>query len=333
MSPYKHLSIIERESILIYLSTGKSIREMAVIMKRSPSTISRELERNKNRKTAYSPCEAQKRYVVRRANSGKKCILDNPTIKAKVQDLFLNRQWSPEQISQRLRAENNAIRISFPTIYRGIYSGKLEVKPLSNGERGVARKLRHRGKARHKKGTVETRGKITISNHIDERPEEALTRQCIGHWEADTVIGKASESCLITITDRCSRFLLSAKVSRKASNAVSEKMIQLLSTLPTDYLKSITPDRGKEFAKHSAVTSALNGIQFYFPQPHAPWQRGTNENTNGLIREYVPKGFQINSLSDGDINDFVYKLNTRPRKCLSWKSPFEVFYNTVLHLT
>jgi IS30 family transposase len=249
--------------------------------------------------------------------------------------LFLELQWSPEQIANRLDHENSAFRISYSTIYRAIYSGLFDTaeQKRSTGNRGAIRKLRHRGKKRRRKGTVENRGKIVISNRIQERPKEAHNRQVIGHWEADIVAGKVSSACLVTITDRCSRYLLAGRVAKRYSTLVAEEMISLLSVLPKKKRKTITPDRGKEFSKHVLVTKALKGLPFYFPDPYAPWQRGTNENTNGLIREYLPKSFDIALCSDHDIVAFVDKLNKRPRKCLGWKTPHEVFFNTLLHLT
>lgn len=146
----------------------------------------------------------------------------------------------------------------------------VQQKKLSHGERGVARKLRHRGKTRHKKGEEDRRGKIRISHPIEERPKEALDRSEIGHWEADTVLGKMSSSCMITLTDRKSRFLLGKKISRKAAAEVKEGMIARLITLTAKKRLSITPDRGKEFSNHEHITAALDGLPFYFPNPHAP---------------------------------------------------------------
>lgn len=154
----------------------------------------------------------------------------------------------------------------------------------------------------------------------------------IGHWEADTVVGKPGSACIVTITDRCSRYLLAGKVPRRFSTLVADKIVSLLSPLPKKKRKTITPDRGKEFSKHREVTQALC-LPFYFPDPHAPWQRGTNENINGLIREYLPKSFDMAFSSDEEISRFIDKLNRRPRKCLDWKTPYEVFFNRLLHLT
>lgn len=333
MSHYHHLSIEERESLLLYIGEGKSIREIARDLQRSPSTISREMRRNSKKAEAYSPSKATKQYHKRRKKCCKKRKLQNPAAKALVRRLLLDQQWSPEQIANRLKMEENEIQISFPTIYRSIYLGDLELEKSPHGQRGVARKLRHHGKSRHKKGSEERRGKFVISHPIEERPEGAQCRTELGHWEADTVVGKAGSSCMVTLADRKSRFLLGMRVSRKTAVAVTEGLIALLITLPPELRRSVTPDRGKEFANHSQVSDTLDDLQFYFPKPHAPWERGTNENTNGLIREYCPKSVDMDSFDTSYFDDFIVKMNRRPRKCLGWKSPEEVFYDTVLHLT
>jgi IS30 family transposase len=249
--------------------------------------------------------------------------------------LFLEMQWSPEQISNRFLHEKSPYQISCTTIYRAIYAGIFDTpeQRRSEGNRGAIRKLRHRGKTRRSKGTVETRGKIVVSNRIQDRPKQAESRGAMGHWEADTLAGKASSACLVTITDRRSRYLMAGKIAGRYSALLADKMIALLGGLPKNRVKTITPDRGKEFAKHRQITDALGGVQFYFPDPHSPWQRGTNENTNGLLREYLPASFDIALCSDEEIALFVEKLNKRPRKCLCWKSPYEVFFQKSLHFT
>ena len=335
MSHYHHLSIDEREKLLVLRTEKKSLRAIAEELGRNVSTISRELKRNTQSKSLYSAVNAERKYHNRRKKCKRCKLLENAELYRLVHRLFLEQQWSPEQIANRLAHENSPYQISYNTIYRAIYAGMFDTveQRRSEGNRGAIRKLRHRGKTRRKKGTVERRGKIVISNRIQERPLEADAREVIGHWEADTVAGKERAACLVTITDRCSRYLLAGKIAKKYSEPLAEKMIDLFSCLPKNRLKSITPDRGKEFAKHSLVTKTLDGVQFYFPDPHAPWQRGTNENTNGLLREYFPKSFDVTNYTDDDVKCFVDKLNKRPRKCLGWKSPFEVFFNKVLHLT
>ncbi len=330
MNHYKHFTIEEREKILFLRAQNKTISEIARTLKRNKSSISRELSRNKDAFGNYSPAYAQRNYLQRRKNCGAKKLLLNPIIREKVMELFLKHQWSPEQISERLKLENSCIHISSTTIYRGIYDGLLEEGKLSHGQRGVARKLRHHGKTRHRKGNNETRGKIQISNDIADRPSAAEQRERIGDWEADTVSGKTGKACLVTLTDRKSRFLLCKKVEKKASEPVSNAIIGLLLNQPCF---TITPDRGKEFSKHKQITEALNNVPFYFPLPHHPWQRGTNENTNGLLREYFPKNADISDVSDDIISHCVFELNTRPRKCLGWKSPYEIYFDVSLHLT
>ncbi len=332
MSHYQHLSIKERESILKLLAEGVSVRGISREIGRAASTISRELNRN-SVKAEYSPSEAEKRYHKRRKRCCRKRILDDPAKKRYVQRKIIDEQWSPEEIDNRTRLEGSPYHVSYPTIYRAINAGRLEEGKLSHGQRGIARKLRHRGKTRHTKGHEERRGKIPISHPIEERPQEADDRSELGHLEADTVAGKTGHSCLVTLTCRKARLLLAMKIPRKTAANVRDAMIQMLSVWPPELLRSITPVRGKEFALHEQISHALGGVQFYFPPPHAPWARGTNENTNGLLREYFPKSVDLDNFDDNFIQAVVNKINLRPRKCLGWKSPFEVFFNLVLHLT
>ena len=148
-------------------------------------------------------------------------------------------------------------------------------------------------------------------------------------WEGDTVAGVKGKACLVTLVDRKSRYLVGGKADAKKADAVNAVMIQALQNEP---LRSITPDRGKEFAKHAEVTAALDQVQFYFPLPHHPWERGTNENTNGLLREYFPKGKDLSDIPDSYIQKKFDELNKRPRKCLGYRTPFEVYHSKVLHL-
>ena len=331
MSHYKHITPEEREKILLLHSQNCTITYIANSIGRDKSTISRELSRN-TVDSKYSAISAQAAYELRRKNCRPKHKLLNPTIFKYVQEKFLEHQWSPEQISERLKLEHASFSISYSTIYRAIYARMFDTKAerKSNGHRGAIRKLRHRGKTRHTKEHIEKRGKIVISNNLSERPAEAESRSRIGDWEGDTVAGKKNGPCLVTLADRKSRFLLCMKAEKKTSTLVSEVMIKCLKEQP---LFSITPDRGKEFAKHAETSAALNNVQFYFPQPHQPWQRGTNENTNGLIREYFPKGTDLSKYSDEYIQSKVDELNKRPRKCLGYLTPYEVYYSTSLHLT
>lgn len=328
MSQYKHLSTKEREFILSGISKGLSLCMIAKGIGRNKSTVSRELRRNKVAEY-YSPCEAQNYYLERRRNCCPKKKLLNQEIFNLVKDKFLNQQWSPQQISERLRLEKIEYFVSFNTIYRGIYSGMLDSRKLSHGEKGAKRHLRHKGKPRHRKGNEEKRGKIQITNNIADRPKEANERLRIGDWEADTVLGKHGKACFVTLADRKSRFLICRKAAGKKAPVVKDVMINALKNEPVE---TITPDRGKEFAEHRFISEQLKGKQFYFPLPHHPWQRGTNENTNGLLREYFPKQKDITNYSDDYIAFITDKINKRPRKCLGYKTPFEVYYSKTLHL-
>ena len=328
MNHYHHLTIEEREMILSYSAKGISICKISKILNRNKSTVSRELKRNAFDEQ-YSPSKAQAAYFKRRNHCGRKKILDNPIYYEWVHNRFLDHQWSPEEIAGRLEYEKADWSISYNTIYRAIYSGMFDEKNLSHGNRGSIRKLRHRGKSRHTKTYVEKRGKIQITNELKDRSEEANNRLRLGDWEGDTVAGINGKACLVTYVDRRSRFLKCTKIKKKKSCHVKEATIKLLKNEP---LCTITPDRGKEFSSHAEITEELNQVQFYFPYPQHPWDRGTNENTNGLLREYFPKGMDITDIPEEYIQEKVDELNKRPRKCLGYKTPYEVYYSETLHL-
>ncbi len=284
----------------------------------SKATVSREIKRNGGRK-AYSAVKAQENYQGRRLKSRRPRLLTDLKLRDFVLHCIVQRQWSPEQISGRLVHENSEWHVSYNTIYRGIERDNLGIKRKNHEARGFARKLRHRGKTRKVKGTIK------------ERPVSCENRSWFGHWESDTVRGKTGRSALVTLVDRKSRYLLSQRVPKVNAKNVTQAMIDLLHTVTPKRVRTLTPDRGTEFAGYREVSQELS-IPVYFPDPHASQQRGTNENTNGLIREYFPKGTDLDQLTDQDIDKFVRDLNHRPRKVLGWKSPFEVFFGTKLRL-
>ena len=327
MTPYTHLDIQEREKIMTLHVQGTYYSVIAKELGRDKSTISREIHRN-SRNGEYSASLAQMQYNARRENCHPKLKLEDPVLRPIVMHSIINTHLSPEQFSNRAKVDKSPYSISTSTIYRGIYRGLLDLPDKKPNQKGSERFLRHKGKPRHKKGTIERRGKIPISHELTERPLEAENRSRLGDWEADTVIGKSGKACLVTLVDRKSRYLLCCKVKRKTSDYVTAALIKLLENQP---LHTITPDRGKEFANHKEVTAAL-GVQFYFPEPHQPWKRGSNENINGLLREYFPKGKDISGIEDEYIQAKVDELNHRPRKCLGYKTPFEVYNSEVLHL-
>lgn len=337
MRHYKHLSIEERENLYLLKGQGKSVREIGRILDRAPSTISRELKRGRCPKHSYLPHRAQYRYEKRRENCGPKKILSDPNAREKIRHYIEDLHWSPEQISNRLKLEGNSLQLSWITIYRAIEDGLYDKPPVPYQHRKKAdyfrTKLRKKGKRRKKNGTERRQGKYPIAHSIEERPDEAQLRTAIGHFEADTVAGVRGGARLITLVDRCSRYTLATKAPDARAETVKELMIRMLGALKANQAKSVTPDRGHEFAQYAEVTEALPNITFYFPPPYSPWERGTNENTNGLLRELLPKGQDIAPVSEEDIQDFLQLLNLRPRKCLGWRTPFEVFFDLLLHLT
>ncbi|AWI39878.1 IS30 family transposase [Lactiplantibacillus plantarum] len=318
MSPYNDLTLKDRECILLGVTLNDTYQVIAEKIGCSKATVSREIKRNGGRK-AYSAVKAQENYQGRRLKSRRPRLLTDLKLRDFVLHCIVQRQWSPEQISGRLVHENSEWHVSYNTIYRGIERDNLGIKRKNHEARGFARKLRHRGKTRKVKGTIK------------ERPVSCENRSWFGHWESDTVRGKTGRSALVTLVDRKSRYLLSQRVPKVNAKNVTQAMIDLLHTVTPKRVRTLTPDRGTEFAGYREVSQELS-IPVYFPDPHASQQRGTNENTNGLIREYFPKGTDLDQLTDQDIDKFVRDLNHQPRKVLSWKSPFEVFFGTKLRL-
>ena len=322
MGHHIHLTPREREDIMLMRRDGKGVSEIARSIKRDKSTVSRELKRNSCGRF-YRASTAQRRYEERRLSCRRRRILDDERVFGLVRDKFLGEQWSPEQIEGRLALELGESPVSDTTIYRGIDAGLFDG---CVGGRKARRRLRHRGKRR--KGPSERRGKIKVSHEISERPAAAEGRGEPGHGEGDTVAGKAGGACLLTLVDRKDGFLVGGKCRRKTAKCVRDKMPRALEGQP---LASVTLDRGKEFADHAQVTGDI-GVEFYFALPHHPWQRGTNENTNGLLREYFPKGESLGRVSENRVQEVYDKLNRRPRKRLGYRTPYEIHYSETLHL-
>lgn len=308
---------------------GRGVTQIAEAIGRDKSTVSRELRRNMCASSTshpyYRASTAQARYEQRRKACVRPRILDDPETFELVRTKFLEEQWSPEQIEGRIALELGESPVSDTTIYRGIREGRFDG---CIGGRKAARRLRHKGRRRRGAGHVERRGRIPISHSIEERPAAADLRERLGDWEADTVAGRQGGACLATFTDRKSGYLEGGKAAAKTAGGVNAVAIATLAGHP---LRSITADRGKEFAGHAEVTEAL-GVEFFFALPHCPWQRGTNENTNGLLREYFPKGKPIDGFSDEEVSMVYDKLNRRPRKRLNYRTPHEVHYSTTLQL-
>lgn len=325
---YHHLTINERESILEFSAKGLSIRGIALRLRRSPSSVSRELKRLSGH---YSPSKAQKDYLVKRHNSHKPRLLDQlPGLCTKIVTLINEYQWSPQQIANRLRLEGK-FSVSYNTIYRHIDQHNLNQPFTSHGDTGIRRKLRHRGRQRHCPGDRKHREPKVDYLSIHERPKFINDRRRIGDWELDTVQGKVGEAVLVTAVDRKTRYTLITKAPRKDSESINTALLAIFSRIPPEFVHSITPDHGTEFLQLANIRDDL-GVTIYWPDPYSPEQRGTNENTNGLIREYFPKGKSLTDHSLKEVLTCQTRLNQRPKKVLGYRTPEEILFDKVLRL-
>lgn len=307
---YNQITQEERYQIYALLKAGNNQTEIAMILNRHKSTVSREIRRNTGLR-GYRPQQAQRLADQRKDN--KACSRISDMVWTDVVHL-LQQEWSPEQISLWLKAEY-AIAISHEWIYQYILRDK-----LSGGN--LYGHLRCQKKRRKRYGSYNRRGQLVDRISIDERPAIVDTRSRLGDWELDTIIGKGHQQAIVSLTERKSRYTLIRKVKRKTAEAVSMAIIRLLLPL-NDHVKTLTSDNGKEFAEHKTIANALN-TKFYFAHPYASWERGLNENTNGLIRQYFPKNRDFTTITQKEINHVMDRLNNRPRKCLGIKTPNQV---------
>ena len=318
MRTYHQLTQAQRYQIYALQKTKHILTEIAEVIGVHKSSVSRELKRNRGQR-GYRPQQAQELAADRR----RKTV---PRITAEVWSIvesLLKQDWSPEQISGRLKKEQG-IRISHEWIYQHILVDK-----QTGGD--LYKHLRCQKKRRKRYGTYDRRGKLPNCRSIEERPASVNTRKRLGDWEVDTLLGKPQKHAMLTLTERKSRLTVLGKVSRRTARAVRRQVCKLL--LPVkDKVHTLTSDHGKEFADHELIAETLQ-LKFYFAHPYAAWERGTNENTNGLLRQYFPKKSDFKTISKKKIEQTMSKLNFRPRKTLRFKTPFEVFYNTTVALT
>ena len=314
MRNYKQLSQAQRYQIEILNKAGKNQKEIAELLGVSPATICRELKRNKGKK-GYRPRQAQIKAVKRRREAAKALKMTGEVILVIEEKICLD--WSPEQVSGWLKI-NQGIFISHERIYQHIWEDKRHGGTLYTH-------LRQSNKKRKKQyGSKDKRGQIRNRISIDERPAIVAEKTRIGDWEIDTVIGQNHQGALVTIVDRVSKFTLIKKVDSKHAEVVTEATISLL--LPyLDKTLTITADNGKEFAGHETMKEQLNA-DVYFAHPYHSWERGLNENTNGLIRQYFTKGSSFENITDDEVEAVMNKLNHRPRKTLKFKTPHTVFF-------
>jgi transposase, IS30 family len=315
---YTQLTQEQRYQISALLKMGHNRTEIATVIGTHKSTVSRELSRNQGQR-GYRPKQAHRMALHRRGRSRKR-------ISAETWELIetkLRLDWSPEQVSGWL-IRHHAIQVSHEWIYQHILADK-----RAGGD--LHRHLRCQKKRRKRYGSYDRRGKMPNRVSIEERPAVVEERTRIGDWEVDTIIGKRHRHAIVTLTERKSRLNLLAKVDQRTADQVGNAMIAVLQEV-ADRVHTLTADNGKEFADHERIAHALQA-DFFFAHPYAAWERGANENMNGLIRQYIPKTQDFATVTHADLMWIMNRLNHRPRKCLDFQSPFEVFFEQSVALT
>ncbi|MGB4812055.1 MAG: IS30 family transposase [Methylophilaceae bacterium] len=323
----QHLTLLEREEISRGIAQGCSIRNIAAKLNRSPSTISRELSRHGGT-TCYRATNADQ-LAWQNACRPKPCKLASSPALCDFITEKLQHKWSPQQISgwlSRHWVDNQDMQISHETIYKSLY---LQARGVLKKE--LMKQLRYGHKMRHTKlhSTRGDRGTIRIVNglSIRDRPPEAIDRAVPGHWEGDLISG-SNNSHIATLVERNSRYTILAHLDGKDTDSVVQAITREMMKLPMNLRKTLTWDRGMEMAKHANFTIATD-MAVYFCDPQSPWQRGTNENTNRLLRQYFPKKTPLEHYSQDDLDKVALELNERPRKTLGYKTPCEVISYTV----
>lgn len=327
MRTYHRLTSAEREEISIGLGRGDSAAAIARLLGRATSTVTRELRDEPKRYRAWLAIQRSVTTVASR-KSGKSKIALTPKLREYVLAKLRDR-WSPEQIARRIveaYPHDMTMRISDESIYRYIY-----VLPRGELKRMLIKALRHEHKYRRKiKNRVskseETRGKMSDMLSIEERPKEVADRIVPGHWEGDLIVGGLRGSAIGTLVERTTRYTIIVPLKGKDAVTVRKAFAKEIRTLPKELAKTLTYDQGKEMTGHKKFTIAT-GMQVYFAHPASPWERGTNENTNGLIRQYFPKGTDFRTVSAREVKAVQRSLNGRPRKTLNFKTPDEAFHS------
>jgi IS30 family transposase len=324
--PRLALTLAEREEISRAVAAGHSIRSIAASLARAPSTVSREIKRNGG-SGCYRASQADQ-AAWDRACRPKTCKLAERRRLAYLVAEKLRRQWSPEQIAgwlKRTYPDDASGQVSHETIYRSLFiqsRGALKKELLEH-----LRRTRAMRRSRHHTQKTDDHGRITGTVSISERPATVEDRAVPGHWEGDLLFG-SKNSQIATLVERQTRYVMLVKVGGKDTQTVINALIKSARRLPQELYKSLTWDRGKEMADHKRFTLATD-IKVYFCDPHNPWQRGTNENTNGLVRQYFPKGMDLSAFSQAKLNAVARRLNERPRKTLSYETPAERYRQSV----
>lgn len=324
---YRHLTMDERNTIHRRRLEGASLRAIARDLARPASTVAREIARNEPA-TRYDAVAAGRRYDRHRSRGRRKLAPGTALWQGVVMDLY--RGWSPEQIAgwrRRMHPDEPAQRVSHETIYLALYAlprGELKKALLAQLRQGhKTRRPRSRGQDR--------RGGLKNMTSIHERPAEVADRTVPGHWEGDLIKGAGNRSAVGTLVERTSRYVILARMTGTDAEAALNGFTRALRPLVPDLRKTLTYDQGKEMARHEELAQRLR-LEVYFADPHSPWQRPSNENANGLIREYLPKGMDLSGVSQAQLNAIARRLNERPRKVLGFRTPTEVFQQQILNL-
>ena len=322
----RSLSLPEREEISRGVFAGQSLRCIATTLGRAPSTVSREINRNGGRRRYRASKADQSAWD--RAHRAKSCkLVDNPAL-GRVVAKKLKQFWSPEQIAGWLKytyPDDESRQVSHETIYKSLFiqaRGALKRELLQH-----LRKTRAMRRSRHKSLKGEGLGQITNAVSIRERPAEVEDRAVPGHWEGDLIMG-SNNSQIATLVERHTRYVMLVRVKSKDTKTVINALIKHAHKLPRELYKSLTWDRGKEMADHQRF-SLDTKVKVYFCDPQSPWQRGSNENTNGLLRQYFPKGMDLSNVNQNRLNAVARQLNGRPRKTLEYRTPAERFSQCV----
>ena len=318
---YRHLSAEERETLSLGLARGHSLRAMATVLGRAPCTVSRELARNAVR-GPYRACTAHTLASARARQPRRSRTLLDPWLWQYVRT-HLAEGCSPEQIAGRLHRaypDDMGKQLSAETIYAGLY-----VLPRGTLRSELLAALRQARKARRPRARgTDRRGQSPNMTPIAERPAEVATRTVPGHWEGDRIKGARNGSAVGTLVERTTRLVILARMTGTDARSAREGFTKKLRHVPALLRQTLTYDRGKEMAEHERLAARL-AIRIFFADPYSPWQRGTNENTNGLLRQYLPKGTDLSGDTQRELNAIAHRLNTRPRKCLDFATPLEVY--------
>lgn len=317
--PYHHINATERQVIQRSRGAGESFQAIAKSLGRSPSTISREYARNRD-EAGYQAATAQQRAEARASQPRHRRRFGNRALKDTVVR-WLERDWSPAIISSRLRRKfpkRANMRVSAESIYQWVYRDAI------HGGRLYQHLWHRRPRRIGHRSRMPAHSRIPSRVDISERPEVVDHRSRVGDWEGDTVAGKKNRSGLATHVERTTRFLVAGRLKNRRAATFTAATNRLLGWVPESLCHTLTLDNGTENAAHADIAHAKT-MDVYFAHPHAPWQRGANEQVNGLIRRYFPKGTDFRKVTDKQIDEVVLKINQRPRKCLNYQSPYEVF--------